>query len=152
LTLFPHGSAVSLPVRSPQDDDGHVPAFVVDEPIPVRPTRGGHRQVIHDLVSGRSELRAWSDKERVALPDGLELTESWLDAFAIVEDAPLSAEIRCERTSEISRGDWRIRVRTVSTMSADETVFRVTNALDAYEGATRVAARRWEREIPRDHV
>jgi hypothetical protein len=37
-------------------------------------------------------------------------------------------------------------------MTADRTAFRVTNAIDAYEGDVRVAARTWTSTIPRDLV
>ncbi len=44
-----------------------------------------------------------------------------------------------------------VRVETESTMTADATTFDVTNAVDACEGETRVATRRWVHKIPRDH-
>jgi hypothetical protein len=37
-------------------------------------------------------------------------------------------------------------------MSSDATQFHITNAVDAYEGETRIAARTWEASIPRDLV
>jgi uncharacterized protein len=154
LTLFAGAdSLVTLPVREPRDDDGVEPAFVLGEVgEPTGPRRGGHPQITHDRITGRWEVHVRSDRDPVSLPDGLVLDESRLDVLSIVDGDPLSAEVRCERSSEVHRGDWRIRVETVSTMSSDATTFRVTNALDAYEGETRVAARRWQRDIPRDHV
>ena len=147
------GSLLDLPVRPTQEENGQLPAFVLDDREgPEHPTRGGHRHVNHDWISGRSELVSWGDKEVTRVSGGLELVEETLDRFTIVEGDPLSAEVRCERSSEISRGDWRVRVETYSTMTSDATRFLVTNALEAYEGHTRVASKRWVKEIPRDHV
>ena len=152
LSLVPSGSALVLPVRASRKGEER-PRFVLADHDPqVQLTGGGHRQVTHDWITGRSAVTAWLDGDRVVLPGGLELTESWRDVFSIVEGDPLSAQVRCERVSRLARGDWRIRVEAVATMSADATAFRITNELDAYEGDTRVAIRRWHREIPRDHV
>lgn len=153
LTVFPGpGCALTLPVRESRDDDGEEPSFVLDDEPHQRPIGSGYRQVHRDKVSGRSELVVGSTKGPLRLPDRLELVETSLDLFSIMEGDPLSAEVRCERTSQISRDDWQIRIETMSTMSSDATTFRVTNAIDAYEGDTRVATRRWNREFPRDGV
>jgi hypothetical protein len=42
------------------------------------------------------------------------------------------------------------RVETRSTLTATRERFHLTNAVDAYEGETRLAARTWTRSIPRD--
>jgi uncharacterized protein len=154
LTLYPdRRCSLDLPIRLPQPGDEDLPRFVVtDDDGPDAPTRGGQREVVHDWISGRSTLRAWFDEQQVRLPDGLELTEQWERGFSIVEGAPLSAEVRTSRTSELSRGDWHVRVVATSTMTADATTFHLTDALDAYEGEVRVAVRRWQHEIPRDLV
>ena len=154
LSLYPdEGCILALPLRTLQPGEEELPRFVLGHGYgPDEPTRGGERQVVHDWVSGRSTLRAWFDEQQVRLPDGLELTEHWERGFSIVEGAPLSAEVVAERTSEVSRGAWRVRVVATSTMSADATTFHVTNALDAYEGDVRVAARQWRFEVPRDLV
>jgi uncharacterized protein len=147
------GSVLDLPIRSPRDDNGELPPFVLaDREGPEHPTRGGHRHVTHDWITGRSELECWADKAVTRLPGGLELIEETIDRFTIIEGEPLSAEVVCERSSEISRGDWHVRVETYSTMTSDAERFLVTNALDAYERGIRVAAKRWVKEIPRDHV
>ena len=153
LSVYPGGdSALSLPVRAAQEGDGQLPSFIhPTRRSPDVPTAGGTRLIDHDQVTGRSELVTVSAKD-VAIEDGLRLAESRRDAFAIVEGDPLSAEARSERSSQLTRGRWGVRVETVSTMTADATTFRVTNAIDAYEGATRVASRRWTHDIPRDHV
>ena len=154
MSLHPdQGCVLALPVRTMQPGEEELPQFVLGEGHGEdQPTRGGERQVVHDWVSGRSTLRAWFDEQQVRLPDGLELTEHWERAFSIVSGAPLSAEVRSERTSELCRGDWRVRVVATSMMTGDATTFHVTSALDAYEGDVRIAARQWRSAIPRDLV
>jgi hypothetical protein len=74
------------------------------------------------------------------------------DHFSIVEGDPLSAFIRCDRTIRISRGDWRTRVETTSTLSSTATTFTITNVLDAYEGEARIHSTTRALTLPRDHV
>ena len=74
------------------------------------------------------------------------------DRFSITEGDPLSVVLRSERTAMLARGDWRIRVETVSTMTGDAEAFHLTNAVEAYEGEARVFTRSWTRRIPRDHL
>jgi hypothetical protein len=49
----------------------------------------------------------------------------------------------------MQRGDWQIRIETVSTMSADSETFHVTNHIEAYEGNSRVFARAGNFKVPR---
>ena len=86
------------------------------------------------------------------LDDGLGYREHERDVYHIVDGAPLSARVECERAFSVGRTDWRVTVRTVSTMSATASSFQVTNVLDAYEGDDRVFARTWNAEVPRDCV
>jgi uncharacterized protein len=151
LSVFTGGDSVlQLPVRAPRPDDGELPDFVASAaPASTPASEGDDRRIVHDPVTGRSEVVSTSEAT-IRLPDGLQMVETARDAYSIVEGEPLSAEARCERTSTMTRGDWRIRVETVSTMTSDGKVFRVTNALDAYEGDSRMAAKRWSKDIPRD--
>jgi hypothetical protein len=83
---------------------------------------------------------------------GTELDGGQIDEYSIVEGEPLSAAIRCRRSTALRRGQWDVRVETVSTMTADAQAFHITNALDAYEGNRRVFAKTWHFSVPRDHV
>ena len=58
----------------------------------------------------------------------------------------------CIRDSSISRGDWRTRVHTLSTMSSTDEEFQLTNLVEGYEGDCRIFAKTWRRAVPRDHV
>jgi hypothetical protein len=86
------------------------------------------------------------------ITNGLEYEARSEDTFTIVADDPLSAQIQCDRTTNLGRGDWRTRVRTSSTLSADATTFYVENTLEAFEGDIPVFTKTWKSEIPRDLV
>jgi hypothetical protein len=86
------------------------------------------------------------------LDSGLEFHSRNQDVYTIVEDDPLSAATRCDRTMGLRRGEWRVRVETSSTMSADEAAFYVTNVLDAYEGNTRIFTKTRDFTVPRHWV
>jgi hypothetical protein len=82
----------------------------------------------------------------------LEMYGSNDDLYTIIEDAPLSARIRCNRISGLRRDDWHVRIETSSTLSADAEQFHATNVLDAFEGNTRVFTKTWNIQIPRQLV
>ena len=44
-----------------------------------------------------------------------------------------------------------MRIRATGVMTATATHFIVSSNLEVYEGETRVAARAWTHEFPRDH-
>ena len=82
----------------------------------------------------------------------LEIDETAVDIYGIVEGDPLSASVRCEWSIGLARAGWRTRVETSSVMTADASSFLLTNTLDAYEDDRRVFARSWSTAIPRDLV
>ena len=139
-------TACSLPSRSAEGPP----------PLEVEVAEPGHatRTVRYDVATGRWELATdlvYFGSVRI-VGDGLELRERGRDTFAIVEGDPLSAEARSDWSISVGRGDWRTRVETTSRMTADAEAFRVTNALDAYEGEARIFAKTWHFSVPRDLV
>jgi uncharacterized protein len=86
------------------------------------------------------------------LDTGTDYVESGRDVYMIVEDAPLSAETRSERSVALSRGQWRTRVETRSTLTGTQDALHVTNLMEAFEGSRRVFARTWHSAIPRDFI
>ena len=156
LSLFTGGSALDLPVWT--DPGEHVPPahFAVPEraPMPPHERLGGTsgREIRRDVATGTVEvINTVGDGHRLT-GNGLEYTEHEQDVFRITEGEPLSAMVECERAFSVGRGEWRVTVRTTSTMSATASTFQVTNALHAYEGDDRVFAKTWDAEVPRDHV
>ena len=104
------------------------------------------------MATGTVEVINTVDDGHRLLDDGLEYREHERDVYHVVEGDPLSARVECVRAFSVGRAQWRITVRTVSTMSATAGGFQVTNALDAYEGDDRVFTRTWNAEVPRDCV
>ena len=159
VTLTVSGGSLELPVRPPRPEDAQLRPFDRPEVAAVLATetmRGATsaRETRRDVESGRIE-QTWTEASGGRLRiirDGIEWDTIGRDVYSIVEGDPLSASVRSAWTVEQGRGDWQLRVETVSTMTADATSFLVTNALDAYEGGTRVHARAVSVRIPRDHV
>lgn len=159
MTLFTgQGSYITLPVRPRPSIDEQLMPFEPPERAPflaheiLRPA-SRKRTVNYDLIGSTAQLVDLIDDGRKRLLDsGLEFEAITTDTFTIVEGNPLSAQVRCDRTIGLHRDDWRIKIETTSTMSADVDNFYVTNALDAYEGKTRVFTKSWTSTIPRDLV
>ena len=159
LTVFAGPeSRLELPVRAPRADDARLPPFEEPEvarPLDFEPLAGPEsgRVVRRDIATGRTELvvrEGWGSAGRFS--DGLVMDEHSVDTYSIVEGDPLSARAASAWTLLRERDDWRVRIETRSVLTADRSAFRVTNSVDAYEGATRVCARAWTATIPRDLV
>jgi putative CocE/NonD family hydrolase len=160
LTFLTGGaSELVLPVRPPRADDAALRPFDVPEGPPpleieiVEPSQTG-RRISYDVVAGRWKLVAdlsYFGSFRIA-ESGLEYRERGRDTFTIVEREPLAAEAGSSWSIAIGRGGWQTRVETESRMTGDSDAFRVTNALEAYEGNTRVFAKAWQFSVPRDLV
>ena len=156
LSVFTGGSVLDLPVWMGSGE--HVPPahFAVPEraPMPQHDPLGGEsgREVRRDVATGTVEVINTVDDGHRLLDDGLEYREHERDVYHVVDGDPLSARVECVRAFSVGRAQWRITVRTVSTMSATAGSFQVTNALDAYEGDDRVFTRTWNAEVPRDCV
>ena len=158
LTVFTGGeSKLLLPVRRPHPDDAKLRPF--GKPEAARPLEvevlelpNGTRRVSYETAAERWELVAdlsLFGSFRI-VEDGLEYRERGQDVFTIVEGDPLSACAHSEWSIGVGRGSWRTRVETRSTMTAEAELFRITNALDAYDGEARVFARTWDFIVPRD--
>ncbi|MEK7329146.1 MAG: peptidase S15, partial [Chloroflexota bacterium] len=155
LTLFT--GHLNLPIRSPQPADSTLKPFEQPEisaPLALKTLRAANRkrEIHRDAISGRHTLVDHNDAGCVRYPGGLEYDNDTTDIFTIVEGDPLSATVRCDRSAELRRGDWRVRLETSSVMTSDATTFRVTNTVDAYEEHTRVFSKTWTFTVPRDHM
>jgi uncharacterized protein len=152
------GSWLELPVRPLDADDGPDPGFEPPEqaaPLPLQASEEvpAYHRIERDLVSGRVTMTLNQDGEKtIRYEDGLEVAERAQDVFSIVGDDPLSARVESDRAVSLTRGDWRVGIRTRSTMSCDATTFFLTDTVEAFEGDDRIFERTWERAFPRDHV
>jgi hypothetical protein len=149
---------VDLPIRPPQDDDALLAPFAEPEaapPLQVEVLGSPNRiyTVEHDVVRNAFQIvdsRSTGRKRIVA--NGLDQESLNTNIYTISEGDPLSAHVQCKRMISVGRGEWQIRVETISTMTADAHSFYVTNVLEAFEGNTRAFAKTWDIKIPRDMV
>ncbi|HMK01543.1 MAG TPA: CocE/NonD family hydrolase [Reyranella sp.] len=132
LTIF--GGTLDLPVRPTQAADAALPPLPSPETAtPERPT------VIRPGLMRIDRL-------------GLELSTEGKFAFDITDDDPLSATAEMQRTETIQRDAWQVRIETRMRLSCTRDAFLLQASLRAWEGASEVCHREWDRSIPRDLV
>ena len=159
VTLTIHtgpGCRIRLPVRTPQPNDSHVdfePAETAP-PLPYKVLRPEKRRqsLTRDQTSDEITFRLEIDAGRVLLPNGMEVDDWSVETHSIREDDPLSMTQRVEARLEYRRGDWGVRIETISTMSASETHFHVENHMKAFEGHELVFNKTWRADIERNLV
>ena len=151
-------SRLRLPVRKPHADDALLTAFLPAEgaqslKMETLRSPSSEKSIRHDLISGVTEFRISDDggKRRHA-GSGMEVDDRALERYTTCDGDPLSTRASIERTLELGRDTWRIRIETDSMMTADRTHFHVSNHLDAFEDGVRVYTRSWDKSIPRNMV
>lgn len=157
LTVFTGDvSRLELPVRPSSPDDGQDP-FEAPKQAPALNRRTlaltpPRHTIGRDPATGALVFE--NDPEgsgtSVLVDADLEVSWGYLDRYSILEHDPLSASVTCERTYELARRDWRVRVETTSTMTSDSNSFHIDDRLEAFEGRRRVFVRSWSRSLPRD--
>lgn len=155
LTLFTGaGCRLRLPSRSPQPDDGRI-TFEPAETAPplayetLRPAKR-LQTLTRDQATDEIMFRLEIDSGRIRLPNGMEVDDWSLETHSLREGDPLSVRQRVDAVLEYRRGDWGVRIETVSTLNADGTHFQVENHMKAYEGAEQVFEKTWKAKIERD--
>ena len=159
LTLYAGGpSSLELPVWT-GGPGAHEPPphFAEPEEAPAPPHsesgyEDGLREIHRDVASGRVEVLSGGVSSLEFFDDGREYHSAARNVHRIVEGEPLSAFNSYEREISLSRGDWRTRVRTASTISSTAEEFQLTNVVEGYEGDCRIFAKTWRRAVPRDHI
>lgn len=161
-TLTVHAGRLALPVRTPRAED----ATVAFEP-PVRGPRAPSTRIAEgsmvrsasiDLIANRATYvtdgRGGLFGEGVVRFDeiGTSNAHDLRRELTISGDDPLSARYRIDQAYEIGRDGWRIRIETVSELTADATAFRLTAHLRAFENGTLVRERSWDERYARDGV
>ncbi|MCD6009323.1 CocE/NonD family hydrolase [Halomonas sp. IOP_31] len=159
LTLHPASSRLILPCREPNPaEEAALPAFAMPEGAPplactlIQPSQEAWR-VIRDLANDRTTLEVVNDAGVYRLDDidlelAVRVTERYSYAYGNYDS--LSGWTEWER--HFRRGDWQVRTVTRTLMTSDADNFRLRATLDAYEGDSRVFAKSWDEEIPRDLV
>ncbi|MCK2041646.1 CocE/NonD family hydrolase [Chromohalobacter sp. TMW 2.2308] len=159
LTIHPAGSRLLLPCRSPQpQEEAALPAFAPPEAAPplaktlVQPSQETWR-VIRDLANDQTTLEVINDEGTFRLDDidlelSVRITERYTYAYGNYDS--ISGWTQWERC--FRRGDWMVRSVTRTLMTSTAESFRLRATLDAYEDDSRVFAKSWDEEIPRDLV
>jgi hypothetical protein len=158
MTLFAHESALELPVRPVQPADAALPDFPPAEAAPgakitrLRPGRR-EREVHEDVTSGRTTMTIHRERGSYRVEEiGVLVSGAAEERFSIIEGDPLSAQAELLWHYRIQRGDWDIRTETRTVLTASKGMFHLHSTLDAFEGDSRVLARNWSIDIPRNGV
>ncbi|RPI47847.1 MAG: CocE/NonD family hydrolase [Betaproteobacteria bacterium] len=156
LTLFAGVSSVTVPIRTPRDDDAALRPFSAPyvPPVAVAAVSGqpGSRQVEWD-VGGKRQVIHHNVGNGVALLQAIDTR--------LVGDSKMRCEIHENSTdAEIGyqfvagweRGDLRPRIVATSLTTTTRTHFEVRGNIDAFDGEDRIFTRTWSQSIARDLV
>jgi hypothetical protein len=146
-TLLISGGTLDLPVRPPRAADQLLSPLPEPESAPpekpTRPHRGDMRVERIDRI-------------------GLELGTKYESRFHVEDDDPLSAVVELGQTLTMSRDQvsgealsgevWQIRVETLIRLSCTRDAFLLQASLRAWDGASEVCRREWDRSVPRDFL
>jgi putative CocE/NonD family hydrolase len=158
LTVHLGESRLTLPARPPRAEDASVRPFAEPEgapPLPktlIQPTRQ-HWTVQRDLANDVNTLEVLNDEGTFRLDDiDLEVANQVTERYSYNNEdyASLRGWVEWDRT--MRRNDWHVRIITRTLLTSNATHFRVRATLDAYENDSRVFAKSWDEEIPRDLV
>jgi hypothetical protein len=110
------------------------------------------RRIESDLIRGQHALVVEDDQgDPENLSHGLITGEHTTERWEVGAD-PLSARAEITWEQRLSRGDWRVKTRAETVMTATATHLRMTARLTAWEGEQVVFQRDWDEEVARDFV
>ncbi|WP_366658321.1 CocE/NonD family hydrolase [Fodinicurvata sp. EGI_FJ10296] len=155
LTVFPHDSALDLPVRTTSPADAELPAFDPPESAP-RPAieqieeSGGGWQLTHDLGTDACTLDVRDGSGQYRLVDeGITVTKTARERYVADPADPQGVSGRAEWTMGLAHDGWSITTHTQTTLTSTPTAFRVQATLRAWEGETLVHEQEWDETIAR---
>jgi hypothetical protein len=161
LAVFTAGSHLELPVRPPSPVEERLPPLGEPEQGPPAPFTERHpsrneRSVARDPESGEvvytvvAEVGGFDGSGPGRLDEiGLELGHTVLRRYRIRPDEPTSARAEVRHEMRLARGAWETRVSAQATLAATADAFELRARLDAFDGARRIASRRWLRRLRR---
>ncbi len=165
LTVESGTSKLDLPLRTPQVLDDQLRPF---EPAEAAPTASAQfalkqheftRSYERDLTTHDTVYRLFSaggDLETGAIMRidaiNMDLGHTVERVFSIGESDPLSARASIVERLMMRRGDWCIRIRAETELTADTDQFRLRARLSAREGEAQeeIFTHDWDETIPRD--
>jgi hypothetical protein len=128
---------LDLPQRSPNVADARLSPFPEPETAPPeKPT------ILH-----RDGVRV-EHIDRI----GLDLGTQWKTEYHVEDEDPLSAVAELSNTQTVSRNEWQVRVETRLRVSCTGNDFLLQGSLRAWQGASEVCRREWNRTIARDFL
>ena len=155
LTVQTGASYIDVPVRKPSRNE-KAPVFAPAEAAPavkltVLNKPWNKRELLVDQRTGERRMSIVDDFGRSVIDEhGLCTWGCGRETYSILPADPLSAQQECHWSTETSRGDWKVRTETYSTMTATATHWHVTGRLEAYEGDKKVLVREWDKKIRRN--
>ncbi|REC93616.1 CocE/NonD family hydrolase [Kushneria indalinina] len=159
LTLHPAECRLHLPVRAPRpEEEAALPDFGPPQAAPPLATTmlepGSEAwRTIRDLATDRNTLEVINDEGRYRLDDiDLEIAGRVTERYHYTYGDYDSVEGTTLWERAFRRGDWQVRTRTHTRLTATAEAFRIQATLDAWEGETRVYSQSWDEHIPRDLV
>jgi hypothetical protein len=157
LTLHAGESRIELPFMKEgalRVVDPFAPAECA-RPRPTTEIRAGsdERQIIQDLISGRTTMHVWRDDGCTRIDDiGTEVAYSKLKDISIAGDDPLSMRVTVATSHAFHRADWDAKLDTRIVMTCDKTHFHLESDVDAYADGARIFSRSRQHKIARDHL
>jgi len=165
LTVDTAGSRLVLPSRESDTADDELPRFEqpcmaapVSSQLELEPPRLV-RSIERDLVNNEVNYRLVSEggdleSGSVARIDGIgmDLGHSVERSFIVNDSDPLAARSVMLERIMMRRGDWQVRVRASTEMTASHSQFRLRAVLTAELGEEEIYMREWDERIPRDLV
>lgn len=154
LTVHTGASFIEVPVRTPRRGE-KPPVFAPAEAAPAvklltvdKPWN--KRELTIDQRTGENRLSIVDDFGRsTSVEHGLTTWGCGREDYSILPHDPLSARQSCHWSMETSRGDWKVRTETYSSMTASKTHWHITGRLEAYEGEQQVFSKDWDKKIKR---
>jgi uncharacterized protein len=140
------GAAEDAPA-APDLGEAVVAAYAEAKPI-VAPERG--RTIIERrMASEESVVHVVRNLGAVALDDvGLTLGGLGSETYTMPWRDPSAATSEARRVASFERGEWRVRVETVSRLSFSACGLRFEASLKAHEGSIQIFERVWDEMLP----
>ena len=158
LTVHTAGSRLELPVRTASAADADLPEFPgpeLAEPLAMEMVSpaGVRWHVTRDLIGDRVTMEVVDDPGTFRIVDNdLTIAKVGRERYSVGGDDPADVAGDVDWTVEFSRGAWRIRSVTETSLTSDASGFRIHARLRAWEGDDLVHEQEWDDTIPRHLV
>lgn len=140
------GAHVNIELAEPENPDP-LPKYIEHE------KGGSRRAVFRDLSDNRTEYHIHDDSGLSEVPGvGMIHGEIRDEVWSISPGDPLSMRGRTEWTTEMQRGDWRVRTLCTTEMRCTKEDWFISAKISAWEGDDLLTEREFARQIPRNFM